>query len=183
MSSARTKVRRQSHRERLLTQLTHAVRLAGRHTVFFHEAVGDRLGLSAVDSRAMSYLQETGPVTAGRLAALTGLTSGAVTAMIDRLEEAGLVRRVRDPEDRRRVIVAPVADPSRAPAADQLLARLGEAFGKLTARYTNAQLAILVDFVTEASDMLRDQTMAAGARGFTPGSLKMGGRSSERRLS
>lgn len=141
-----------------MAELGHAVRVAGRHTVFFHEAVADRLGLSAADSRALSYLLDMGPVPAGRLAELTGLTSGAVTGMIDRLERAGFVRRDRDPEDRRRVMVAPVVNASRAPAAERLFAPLGEAFALLAQRYTTAQLAILVDFVTRASDMLRAQT-------------------------
>jgi hypothetical protein len=165
-----------------VAQLTQAVRVAGRHTVFFHEAVADRLGLSAADSRALSYLQETGPVPAGMLAELTGLTTGAVTGMIDRLERAGLVRRDRDPEDRRKVIVAPVANPPRAPAAERLFAPLGEAFAVLIARYTNAQLAILVDFVSQASAMLRDQTKVAGARGaFTASSAKVRRPASERK--
>ena len=159
-----------------MAELTQAVRAAGRHTVFFHEAIAARLGLSAADSRALSYLQETGPVPAGRLTELTGLTSGAVTGMIDRLERAGLVRREHDPEDRRRVIVAPVADSPRAPVAERMFAPLGEAFAMLVARYTNAQLAMLVEFVTEASAMLRDQsaTRAAGAgRGSAAGSAKV----------
>lgn len=156
--SRRPKTRPQSERKRLVAELTQAVRVAGRHTVFFHEAIAERLGLSAVDSRVLSYLLEAGPVPAGRLAELTGLTSGAVTGMIDRLERGGFVRRDRDPEDRRRVIVAPVANSSRALSAERLFAPLGEAFGLLTERYTTAQLAILVEFVTRASEMLRDQT-------------------------
>lgn len=152
------KTGRQSQRERLVSELTRAVRVAGRHTVFFHEAVADRLGLSAADSRVLGYLQEAGPVPAGRLAELTGLTSGAVTGMIDRLERAGLVRRGRDPGDRRRVIVEPIHDSPSARTAEQLFAPLGEAFSQLTARYTNVQLAILVEFVNQASAMLRDQT-------------------------
>lgn len=156
---------RKSDRARLVAELTHAVRVAGRHTVFFHEAMAHRLGLGAADSRALSFLQETGPVPAGRLAELTGLTSGAVTGMIDRLERAGLVRREHDPEDRRRVIVAPVDDPSRAPAAERLFAPLGAAFARLVERYTDAELATIVDFVARASAVLRDRTTTEATAG------------------
>jgi DNA-binding MarR family transcriptional regulator len=158
LSRRPAKTRRPSQRQRLVAELARAVRAAGRQTVFFHEAVADRLGLSPVDSRVLSYLQETGPVPAGHLAELTGLTSGAVTGMIDRLEAAGLVRRDSDPEDRRKVMVAAVDDSPRALAAERLFAPLAKEFAMLTASYTNAQLEILVEFVNRATAMLRDQS-------------------------
>jgi DNA-binding MarR family transcriptional regulator len=132
----------------------------GRHTVFFHQTIAARMGLSAADSRILSYLQEMGPVTAGRLAHVTGLTSGAITGVIDRLERAGFVRREHDPHDRRKVIVAPVADAEREAEAERLFAPLGRALLKLSRRYGDRDLATIIDFVGRATDMLRDQTAA-----------------------
>src|SRR5262245_33252986 len=81
--------------------------------VLFHEAVAARLGLSAADHRALGLISRSGAVTAGELAQRTGLSPGAVTGLVDRLEQGGHVRRTRDPADRRRVLVEPVSAPGR----------------------------------------------------------------------
>src|SRR5579871_2016463 len=73
--------------------------------VVFHELVGRCLGLSATDRKCLDLLSR-GPVTAGEIAKFTGLTTGAVTGIIDRLAKAGYAERVNDPQDRRRVLVA-----------------------------------------------------------------------------
>src|SRR4030095_3865035 len=75
-------------------------------TVLFHAAIAEQLGLNATDHKAADLLMQRGPLSAGALAELAGVTTGSVTGMIDRLERAGWVRRTRDPADRRRIIVA-----------------------------------------------------------------------------
>ena len=77
---------------------------------FFGQTVAIRFGLSESDVEALELLLDNGAATAGRLAELMGLTTGAVTRVIDRLEQAGYVRRVPDPADRRRVVVEPVPE-------------------------------------------------------------------------
>jgi DNA-binding MarR family transcriptional regulator len=80
-------------------------------TVLRHARIAEKLGLSGTDHKALDLVgQAEGPLTAGRIAELTGLSTGAVTGVIDRLEQAGFVRRVRDLRDRRKVLVeiAPV---------------------------------------------------------------------------
>lgn len=75
-------------------------------TVLFHSRVAERMGLSPTDEKCLDFaLRADGPITAGRIAELSGLSTGAVTGVIDRLERAGYVRRVRDPHDRRKVLV------------------------------------------------------------------------------
>jgi DNA-binding MarR family transcriptional regulator len=73
--------------------------------VMYSQAVADRVGIGASDLHCLNVLNLAGPISAGALSAMTGLTSGAVTRMVDRLEQAGLVERDRDPVDRRKVIV------------------------------------------------------------------------------
>src|SRR5262249_48957204 len=73
-------------------------------SVLFQQAVGDRLGLNPTDLISLSLLSDAEPLTAGQLAEATGLTTGSVTIMIDRLEKAGYAQREKDPTDRRRVI-------------------------------------------------------------------------------
>src|ERR1700722_13349850 len=73
--------------------------------VMFHDAVGRLMGLSAVERKCIGVLRRLGPVTAGMIGGHTGLTPGAVTGLMDRLEKAGYVRREHDPRDRRKVLV------------------------------------------------------------------------------
>ena len=83
--------------------------------VLHNQVVAQRIGLGGSDSQFVSLLNVHGPLTAGRLAELSGLTTGTVTGVIDRLERAGYVRRHRDESDRRRVLVAPVPEATMRP--------------------------------------------------------------------
>jgi DNA-binding MarR family transcriptional regulator len=75
-------------------------------TVLYHEQIAEHVGLSATDHKCLDLaVQAERPLTAGQIAELSGLSTGAVTGVIDRLERAGFVRRVRDPHDRRKVLV------------------------------------------------------------------------------
>ena len=74
-------------------------------TIMFHQAVADVLGLHITDHKCLDLLHRFGAMPAGRLGELTGLTTGAVTGIIDRLEQAGYARRANDPKDRCRTIV------------------------------------------------------------------------------
>jgi DNA-binding MarR family transcriptional regulator len=82
-----------------------AVRDVIANAILFNHQIAQRVGLGASDGQFMHLLQVHGPLTAGRLAELSGLTTGTVTGVLDRLEDAGFVRRERDASDRRKVIV------------------------------------------------------------------------------
>src|SRR5690348_11776952 len=74
--------------------------------VLFHSRIAEQMGLSGTDHKCLELvLRSAEPITAGRIAQLSGLSTGAVTGVIDRLEQRGFVRRVRDPHDRRKVLV------------------------------------------------------------------------------
>jgi DNA-binding MarR family transcriptional regulator len=119
-------------------------------TVLRHARIAERMGLSGTDHKTFDLVgQADGPLTAGRIAELTGLSTGAVTGVIDRLEKVGLVRRVRDPEDRRKVLVevVPGAAERYAPlfqsAFDglrEMLAQFSPAERKVIERYQNVML-------------------------------------------
>jgi DNA-binding MarR family transcriptional regulator len=133
-------------------------------TILFHAAVADRMGVSVTDAKCRSLLLQLGPMTAGDLALRLGLTTGAVTGVIDRLERARLVRRVADPNDRRRVVVELAANRKR----DQAIARLFEPMGKrvvaLTAGYSEKQRATLFEFMSRACEILEEETTRLRAR-------------------
>lgn len=90
----------------VLERFTLYMREQSALTVMFHARVAEQMGLSATDEKCLDLaMRAEGPLTAGRIAELSGLSTGAVTGVIDRLERAGYVRRVRDPHDRRKVLV------------------------------------------------------------------------------
>jgi DNA-binding MarR family transcriptional regulator len=119
----------------------------------FGQTVAVRFGLSESDIEALESLIDMGSATAGRLSELTGLTSGAVTRVVDRLEQAGYVRRVSDPTDRRRVVVEVV--PEKVVAIEMALDRLDDASGPLVEGYTEEQLELIDEFLTRMADITR----------------------------
>ena len=161
-------------RAALLTALNQEMRTLGSHTILFHQAVAERLGLNATDHKCADLLSFTGPLTAGELAERTGLTTGAITGVVDRLERAGYVRRERDPGDRRRVIIRPDAERLHAEVAP-LFSSLKRGMDALCAGYDDGELAILLDFVTRAQPIFRAEVARlradeeAGARTLPPG--------------
>ena len=138
----------------------------------FGQSVAIRFGLSESDIETLEALIEMGASTAGRLADLTGLTSGAVTRVIDRLEQSGYVRRVPDPADRRRVIVEVV--PEKVAAIESALDRIGDASAKEIGRYTDAQLALIGDFLTRMEAITREEATSMRERSDAAGDLPEG---------
>jgi DNA-binding MarR family transcriptional regulator len=134
-------------------------------TVLFHAAVADRLGLGPTDMKCYSILRQAGPLTAGELAERTGLTTGAITGVIDRLERASLLRRARDPHDRRRVVLELLHDPERERAIDALYAPMGRAIGELLDGLSEQERATIYDFLTKGTAILEAETrkLRAGA--------------------
>lgn len=124
--------------------------------VLFHEAIGQRLELSATEHKALGLITRTGPVTATQLAQHTGLTPGAVTGLVDRLEDAGHVRRDPDPTDRRRILVSAVTGHDTALA--EVFAELSREMGAFMAKYDQQELLVIADYVVNTIQVLRAQT-------------------------
>ena len=128
--------------------------------VAFHEAVGARLGVTAVDQRALALIGSKGPMSAGELAKEINLTPGAITGVADRLERAGLVRREPDPGDRRRVVISAIPG-----AFGQVFAGLSAAMDDVAARYGPQEQQIIADWLTRTVDVLKEQTRLLSAAG------------------
>ncbi|GGU45983.1 MarR family winged helix-turn-helix transcriptional regulator [Lentzea flava] len=109
-------------------------------------------GLGGTDLYALNLLDLNGPMTPGELSAQTGLTTGPTTRLIDRLEEAGFVRRTPSPDDRRKVIVELLAEP--APLAEAL-APAREKLGDIFAGYSEEERRTLFDYFARATEALR----------------------------
>lgn len=135
-------------------QLIDEVRRSQNATDRFDQAVADALGLNRTDMRCLDVLQREGPLSAGRLAEATGLTSGAMTTALDRLERVGYAHRVRDERDRRRVLVeiTPQAwqDTSRFYVEHEALSE------RLYRRHSQEQLELLLAFAREGRTFNED---------------------------
>jgi DNA-binding MarR family transcriptional regulator len=134
-----------SEKRKVFDQLIDEVRRSQGATDRFDQAVADALGLNRTDMRCLDTIEREGSVPAGRLADTTGLTSGAITTALDRLERAGYARRVPDPTDRRRVLVELTPQlRERTNAFYEPHMKLSE---QLYQRYNQPQLELLLEFV------------------------------------
>lgn len=147
----------QCERTELVNQIVYTLgrELSGK-TILFHAAIAERLGLSTTDHKALDLIYQAGSTTAGQLAELTGLTTGAVTGIIDRLEKAGFARRTRSPHDRRQVIIEPI--PEQAQKIHQLFESLGQAMLTLTEQYSDQELMIIHRYLTESIHVIQVET-------------------------
>ncbi len=147
-------------------QTPEAANLLGREfvtaVVMFHESVGRLLGLTAVERKCLDVLARIGPVTAGGIAEHTGLTSGAVTGLIDRLNHAGYVDRAGDPADRRRVLVSLRPNTRMDQVRPAVFGPLGQDMAAVTSRYTQDELLVIADFMRRTTDVLVANTARLG---------------------
>jgi DNA-binding MarR family transcriptional regulator len=124
-------------------QVIAATRAAGRelsvHGSLFYALVAERLGLTMTDLRAWDLLLLHGPVTHGKFAEMIGLTGGAVTNLVDRLERVGAVTRESDPLDRRKVIVRAISS-MREGHLKHVFASLEDGAGAILNQFSDEQL-------------------------------------------
>lgn len=147
----------QKSRAALLTELARELQQLNGLSASFFRAAAARIGVTVTDMQVIESLASSGPMTAGQLAELTGLTTGAITGMLNRLEEAGLVRRERDPEDGRRVIVHLATDTDQIRGIGPIFEMIGKAWEEQTAHYDDAQIALLVDFLKRGNAVARKE--------------------------
>jgi DNA-binding MarR family transcriptional regulator len=123
-------------------------------------------GISGSDLECLDFLNLEGSVTAGRLAEVTGLTTGAITGVVDRLEKAGLVRRERDEADRRKVFIVVV--PQATAKIGQLYVPMQQAMHKVWSRYSEEELRLLLRFANDGYKGVLEATEALKAILDTP---------------
>lgn len=158
--------------DELMTALNRALREVSGQGVLYSQAAADRLGVNNTDLECLDIVVMRGPVTAGELARAAGLTTGAITGVIDRLEREGLATREPDRDDRRKVLVRALPAVERRVAP--LFAPMGEGMLSVLSAYSEAELALLLDFLLrshqaaiEATTQLRAGA-AAAAKAKTP---------------
>jgi DNA-binding MarR family transcriptional regulator len=134
-----------SSREKLISALGAAIRRQQRATDRFDQAVVELAGLKRSEGLVVDLLQQYGPMTAGDVAREAHLSSGAVTAVVDRLVEKGFVQRSEDPSDRRRVLVE--LRPETQRACGEIFGPLHEEAVDLLSKFTVAQLEAILEYV------------------------------------
>jgi DNA-binding MarR family transcriptional regulator len=125
----------------------------------FDASVAELAGLHPTQWRCLDILTTRGPLTAGELAKASHLTTGAVTAVVDHLESAGLARRVRDADDRRRVIIEPTEEVLRR--AEPIYGPFTRDSQKALRDFDQGQLEAITEFVRRQRDVLSRHTERA----------------------
>ena len=134
------------NREELIQKFDWEVRQLSTATTMAASAIAQQIGMNSSDLQCAELLVRMGPLTAGQLAELSGLTTGAITGVVDRLERAGWAKREADSKDRRRVIIR--ALPQDSPAEASLYNPYTEAMSDLLADYNDEELGFILEFIS-----------------------------------
>lgn len=136
-------------KKELIEELNQSMQQSGTLTVLHTNAIAHKIGLSATEFESMDLISRHQPMSAGKLAFQCGLTTGAITGIIDRLERVGVVHRVRDPEDRRRVLLEPIEDEEKSRKVCELYQPMQEMFEKIMGKCTPEQITFLINIHNE----------------------------------
>ena len=131
-------------------------------TIMFHQAIADELGLYITDHKCVDIIHRFGAMPAGRLGEMTGLTTGAITGMIDRLEKAGYVKRANDPKDRRKTIVEPIRNKKLEKKIEMIFTPLHERMHKFLSSYSDSELTFLLDAMMALIEQTREESRHCG---------------------
>jgi DNA-binding MarR family transcriptional regulator len=142
-------------RAKLAQDFAAAIRKTGSLMQLMGQAAADRIGINATDLNCLNILSFSGQMTAGELARATGLTTASITGVVDRLEQAGFVRRERDAHDRRRVVIHLVIEKTLGNVAPIFGPMMG-AWQRLADQYTDDELALIVGFYDQMEQVIRD---------------------------
>jgi DNA-binding transcriptional ArsR family regulator len=142
-------------RAKLVLEFAAGIRRAGSLMQMMSQAAADKIGINATDLNCMNILSFSGQMTAGELARATGLTTASITGVVDRLEEAGFVRRERDSVDRRRVVIKLNVERALSSVAPVFRPMMG-AWSRMAEQYTDEELALIVEFHRQIQQVFRD---------------------------
>src|SRR5215468_10291209 len=146
--------------------------------VMFHTALAACQGLTATEEKALDLLDRYGPLTGRQLAQRSALAPASVTNLLDRLEAKGFARRTRNPADGRSVLIE--MTPDRLASLGQLFTDWTRELEELTGKYTDAELAVITDFLTESARRQKNATArltsAAAGKGQADPAAQAGGR-------
>ncbi len=140
-------------RRELLSKLWDLGRTMSTQTVFLHQAIAQSVGLNATDTKCIELIlrEPERSVTAGWLSNMTGLTTGAITHIIDRLEKRQFIERVRDPQDRRKVLIR-VRPETLKPLVPKYES-VGNAYISMVEQYSNEELQLICNYLEKTAEL------------------------------
>ncbi len=142
-------------KEELKRQVIMSGREFGISMVLFRHTVGERLGVNVTDMECLALIFFKGLATPSEISKHTSLSTGATTAMLDRLEKAQLIERKPNPKDRRGVLIT--ASKKRNKEVGSFFTPLREKTDKLISKYTQKELAIIEEYLTKSSEIWEDE--------------------------
>jgi DNA-binding MarR family transcriptional regulator len=154
-------------RDELLAEMAQVSREGASRALMLHQAVADRFGLGPSDIKCLDLVRDEPGLTAGRVAEVTGLSASAVTSVLDRLERAGFIERVRGTGDRRKVHVRSTG--RHEAAVGEAFAEVAAGFGETAARYSDEQLRAYVAIQGEFNRTALDLTRSVAGRPASAG--------------
>jgi DNA-binding MarR family transcriptional regulator len=141
-------------KKKLIDELVSEFRISGNQDSAFDNLAAERLGVNRTDLHCLNIIENSGGLTAGELADEAGLTTGAVTGVIDRLERAGYARRVSDPADRRRVKLE--VTPKFYSRANKIWGPMAADWeSRLSRRFTGEELELVTEFLRATNELSR----------------------------
>ena len=156
----------QARRERLMRRIMWQARRLSSISMLYSMATADHLDMNLTDMLCLGILSGAGPITSGQLATLIGLSTGAVTGLVDRLERLDLVRRERDEEDRRRVVLHLNAD--RAEEIGQAFETMLKASWQHLEQFSDEELGAIARYTDGAIGFMQEATREMRAREKSP---------------
>lgn len=144
-------------RNQIIDTLAEELRNNSTVTIMFHQAISTKLGLNATDHKCLDVILNNQPITAGRLSDLTGLTTGAITGVLDRLEKVGYVFRVKDPKDKRSVLISVDREKAEKDILP-LFHSFGQQLNQMLSSYNDKELQKVLDFIRQCNCLLKDFT-------------------------
>lgn len=143
------------NRAQIISDLDWQLRTFTTSAVLAANSIAQKMGMGANDLKCAEILIRMGPMSAGKLGELAGLTTGAITGIVDRLEQAGWAKRRPDPNDRRRVIVYP--GPQDSARMEGLYDTYMDSLKKLLASYSDSELSMLTEFINKLIQLNYEQ--------------------------
>lgn len=141
--------------EQLVSNLIALIRKETRTATLFVQTVAESSGIHITDIKCLDFLTEAQSATAGDLAKVTGLTTGAITAVIDRMEKAGFIKRTADSNDRRKIIIKLLVE---HPKHSQIVRSLfANQMPKILSEYTSEEIAIISDWNLKLISLFQDE--------------------------
>lgn len=142
----------------IIVRLRQASREYSDNTVFMHEAIASSVGLSITDHKYLGLLADRGKITSGELATLTGLTTGAVTGLVDRLEKKGFVKRTFDRDDRRKVFIE-TEPPQIAKLILPIFSENKQRMDEILSKFSNDELETITNYLETAATFMKNRAV------------------------